>query len=149
MPTAVEDVLAGTTLFKNVSRDHVNDIAPLVQFQNFKAGQVIAKQGGLGRGLYIIRSGSADAVLNHGEDDEQVLATFGEGDFFGEISLLISRPRVASVVAKEATECLTFLRANFQDQALQAPQALWAMLEDLAERLANCDEQLGEHAMHH
>ena len=53
--------------------------------------------------MYIIQSGQA-AVIS-GRDDVQ-LSVLGDGDFFGEVSLLDETPRSATVVAR--THCLIF-----------------------------------------
>ena len=146
MPTSVEDMLANTSLFSRVGREDLNNIAGWVQFNNFEAGQVIAGEGDLGTVLHIIRSGAVDVVKSHGNDDAQRLASFGEGDFFGEMALLLGQPRSASVIATEATECISILRTTFEEQAT-AP-VLWAMLQHVAERLAKADEAIGEMHTH-
>ena len=142
MPESIEDMLANTDLFSRVSRDELHNIAGWVQIQTFNAGQVIDREGDLGTSLHIIRSGSVDIYQGYGSDDQQHLATIGEGDFFGEMALLLGRPRSATVVAQSETECLSLLRSSFEDGA-SAP-VLWSMLQHVSERLAHADEQLGE-----
>ena len=146
MPVSIEDMLANTSLFSRVDRDELHNIAGWVQIQNYSAGQVIDREGDLGTTLHIIRTGSVDVFQHYGSDDQQLLASFGEGDFFGEMALLLGRPRSATIVAKEDTECLSILRNTFADGAT-AP-VLWAMLQHVAERLAHADETIGEMHSH-
>ncbi len=146
MPESIEDMLANTSLFSRVSRDHLHHIAGWVQIQNFNAGQVIDREGDLGTTLHIIRSGSVDVYQHYDSDDQQHLASFGEGDFFGEMALLLGRPRSATVVAQTTTECLSLLRSTFEDEA--SSPVLWAMLQHVAERLSHADEQIGEMHAH-
>lgn len=146
MPVSIEDMLANTSLFSHVDRHELHNIAGWVQIQDFKAGHVIDREGELGTTLHIIRTGSVDVLQHYGTDEQQHLATFGEGDFFGEMALLLGRPRSATVVAKEDTECLTILRNTFEEDA--TVPVLWAMLQHVAERLAHADETIGEMHAH-
>lgn len=146
MPTAIEDMLANTSLFARVDREHLGEIAAWVQIQDFSAGQAIEREGDLGTALHVIRSGAVDVYQGYGTDKQQHLASFGEGDFFGEMALLLGNPRSATIIASEPTECLVILRSTFEDQA--TVEILWSMLHHVAERLASADEQLGELAAH-
>lgn len=146
MPISIEDMLANTSLFSRVDRDELHEIAGWVQIQNYKAGHVIDREGDLGTTLHIVRSGGVDVYQHYGSDDQQLLASFGEGDFFGEMALLLGRPRSATVVANTDTECLQILRNSFADGA--TVPVLWAMLQHVAERLAHADEVMGEMHSH-
>jgi small-conductance mechanosensitive channel/CRP-like cAMP-binding protein len=79
----------------------------------FGTGEVIMRAGEAGDSLYIIRSGNVSVRL--GVDGlEKEVAMLGEGDFFGEMSLMTGEPRHATVVAKSDTECYVIDRALFQ-----------------------------------
>lgn len=146
MPVSIEDMLANTSLFSRVDREELHNIAGWVQIQEYKPGQVIDREGDLGTTLHVIRSGAVDVYQSYGSDDQTLLASFGEGDFFGEMALLLGRPRSATVVATEETECLQILRNSFAESAT-AP-VLWAMLQHVAERLSHADETIGEMHSH-
>jgi small-conductance mechanosensitive channel/CRP-like cAMP-binding protein len=83
----------------------------------FGVGEVILRAGDPGDSLFVIRWGSV-AVRLRAEELEREVATLGEGEFFGEMSLLTGEPRRATVVAKEDVECYVIDRALFQ-QILQ------------------------------
>ena len=67
----------------------------------FTDGHVIARQGEVGTGFFLIAGGGAHVVR-----DGRTIATLGPGDFFGELSVLDGRPRIAQVVAAGETTCL-------------------------------------------
>ncbi len=146
MPTSIEDMLANTSLFSRVDRDQLHHIAGWVQIQNHPAGSVVEREGDLGTSLHIIRSGGVEVYQAYGTDDQQHLATFGEGDFFGEMALLLGRPRSATIVTNTETETLAILRNSFEEGA--SVPVLWAMLQHVAERLAHADEAIGEMHSH-
>ncbi len=145
MVTSFEDMLSKTVLFQNLDRKALQGIAGYCVERDFGKGQVITRQGELGTGLFIIVSGSVDVVHNRGEAGERLIATLSAGDFFGEMALFLERPRTATIVAREPTRCLTLVRWDFKDRALEAPAVLWNMLEVLAARLAGADQQILSH----
>ncbi|MGZ3425417.1 MAG: cyclic nucleotide-binding domain-containing protein [Polyangia bacterium] len=76
-------------------------------------GEVIMRAGDPGDSLYIIRSGSVSVRLVDGGLEKEV-AVLGEGEFFGEMSLMTGEPRKATVVARADAECYVIDRALFQ-----------------------------------
>lgn len=75
------------------------------------AGQVVVAQGDIGERYYVIVAGQADVI-----GDGRVVATLGAGEGFGEIALLRSTRRTATVVARGALQ----LQALTQDRFLSA-----------------------------
>ena len=62
------------------------------------------------------------------------LATFGEGEFFGEIAVFDGRARSADVVAATPLRTLAISRELVRAALEREPHAAWAMLETLAAR---------------
>lgn len=58
--------------------------------------------------MYFLQKGVVDVVA---EDGQTVFASMERGAFFGEISLLFSCPRTASIRAKTACDMFTLSRA--------------------------------------
>ena len=84
--------------------------------------------------LFICVQGKARAVK-----EEQVLAAFGPGDFFGEMAMIDKQPRFASVVAVERTRVIAFDRealfAQLNASSRLAVKFLWPLCRDLNDRL--------------
>ena len=78
----------------------------------FAAGQEIVRQGEPGSRFYMISSGTVEVVRRTGTD-EQVLATLGPGQYFGEVALLHASGRTATVRALEDTVVLSIARKDF------------------------------------
>jgi len=94
--------LAGVPLFEGISADSMSRLADVAGEQEFPAGHFIVRQGQVGTGLYVIVDGSVHVV--RGADE--VIATLGPGEFFGEMSVIDQQPRFASVQATESTSVL-------------------------------------------
>ena len=80
--------------------------------------------------LFVILEGEARV-----ERGEHRLATFGVGEFFGEIAVFDGRPRSADVVAATPLRALAISRELVRAALEREPRAAWAMLEVLAGRL--------------
>ena len=144
-PTSFEPLLAKASLFQGIKPEELRKFAGRVQLHRYEPGQTITRQGELGTGLYVIIQGSVNVIHDQGEPSETQIATLGEGDFFGDMALLRERTRSATIVAREATECVTLVRWDFKELALESPDLLWNMLETLADRLADADESVAHH----
>jgi CRP/FNR family transcriptional regulator len=96
--------------------------------------------------MYIIQSGSAHVELETPDEAHIHLATLGEQQFFGEMSLLDGAPRAASVVAAERTHALGFFRADLMGLIEHAPRLgfkiVWRLNNIMRRRL---NETLGEY----
>ena len=143
MAFSFEAALAKADLFAKVDHDHLSSFAEVASPQTYTDGQTITHQGDLGTGLYVITKGGAEVVLNQGEATEQSLATLDEGGTFGNMALLLERPRGATIVAKGDTECFVIHRSDFKRLTLETPEVLWNMLEAIAERLERANDALG------
>ncbi len=136
------DLLAGVWLFRNTSRDSLEKLAAFAFHREFKAGDVIMREGQTGNGLYIITTGKVDVIKGLDCPTPRKVATLGVGDVFGEMALIDEMPRSASVQAVEDTSCLGIDRFLFLTQLQKDPSVAITMLEVLARRLREMDENL-------
>ena len=103
--------------------------------QFFKKGEEIIKEGTLSDCAYIIESGSVQVskILSSGE--EQVVGVLKENDIFGEMSLIDSLPRSATVLALEDCTISVMTPEVFNSLSKRNPEALMPILKVLASRL--------------
>jgi CRP-like cAMP-binding protein len=72
-----------------------------------------------------------------------LLVKLGPGEFFGEMALLDGRPRSASVVATDDTQCLVLHRWDFLRELRKNPEIAVGMLSVLSGRIRATNEALG------
>ena len=125
-----ERLLLGCSLFMGLPAEGLAVLAQRATEVEFPAGHVIARQGEIGTGLFIIVSGAVK-VVRSGEQ----LARLGAGDFFGELSVLDRMPRTASVTAEAPTTCLALASWDFDAAVTESPSIALAILRGLALRL--------------
>lgn len=128
-------LLATARLFDGVDPDGMDRIAAVAVEVDFPADHVIARQGEIGTGFFVVISGAA-RVVRAGA----TVATIGPGDFFGELSVLDGRPRVAQVIADAPTTCLALASWDFEAVLLEEPRVTLAILRAMATRLRDLTE---------
>jgi CRP/FNR family transcriptional regulator len=132
-------LLGRTRLFSGVDAAGLERVAARVTELDVPADRVIARQGEIGTGFFVIVSGGVRVVR-----DGEVVAALGPGEFFGELSVLDGRPRVAQVVSSEPTICLALASWDFEAVVGEQPSVALAILRELAGRLRELTE-----AQHH
>jgi CRP-like cAMP-binding protein len=132
---SVEETLAHVELFSELDQDDLERLAKVTVSRNFESGDVIVREGELGVAFYIVARGKVEVVKDLGSGNEQVLASMGEGNFFGEMSLFDNEVRSASVRAAEATECLVLTKWDFNAELTTSPTITHAMFRILARRI--------------
>jgi CRP/FNR family cyclic AMP-dependent transcriptional regulator len=127
--------LAAVRLFDGVDPSGMAKIAAVAIEVEFPAGQVIARQGDIGSGLFVIITGRVRVTR-----DGRQIGELGPGDLFGELSVLDGRPRTAQVIAEEATTCLALSTWEFESVVREQPGVALAILRGLAARLRELTE---------
>jgi CRP/FNR family cyclic AMP-dependent transcriptional regulator len=130
------ELLGACRLFTGVGPTDLAALAERAVEVEFPPDRVIARQGEIGTGFFVVVDGAVRVVR-----DGQELAMLGPGEFFGELSVLDGKPRVAQVVTTRDTRCLALATWDFEAVLLANPSLALAILRGLAERLRNRTEQ--------
>ena len=129
------DMLGSMPLFQGVDVEDLGGIADRTVEVDYAGGGVIVREGEIGTGFFVIVSGSVRVVR-----DGETVSTLGRGEFFGELSVLDRRPRIAQVVAAEPTACLALASWDLEAVIAEQPRVALAMLRVLAERLRDLSD---------
>jgi CRP-like cAMP-binding protein len=130
------ELLGACPLFAGVTGDDLAAIAERALEVAFPPDHVVARQGEIGTGFFVIVDGSVRVVR-----DGQELARLGRGEFFGEMSVIDGLPRVAQVVTTSDTRCLALATWEFERLILDHPTIGLAILRGLSARLRSKTEQ--------
>ena len=133
-----EEFLGRVPIFSNCTAEEITAIAGVAQESFFQPGQIIVTQGTPGQAFYMITSGRVE-ILRDGVS----LGAFGPGDFFGEMSLLDSAPRSATIRALDHVACLMLSSWDFKALLERHPSIAIKLLEVLSRRLRVTDERVG------
>jgi CRP/FNR family cyclic AMP-dependent transcriptional regulator len=136
------DDLAQIQLFANLEREQLEKIAGLMHRLEVQPENEIVVEGETGQRLYIIVEGTAQVRQVLDTDRAKVLASLGKGNFFGELALLDSGPRSASVVAVTPCELFYLDRDEFMDLLKNYPEIAIKLAQTLAGRLRRANRQI-------
>eukprot|EP00105_Crassostrea_gigas_P013899 XP_011430377.1 PREDICTED: cAMP-dependent protein kinase regulatory subunit isoform X2 [Crassostrea gigas] len=110
-----EEFLGKVSILDNLDKWERLTVADALEPVQFEDGQEIVRQGEPGDDFFIITEGSAAVLQRRSENDEPVeVGRLGVSDYFGEIALLLDRPRAATVVARGPLKCVKLDRARFE-----------------------------------
>ncbi|GAB3962287.1 hypothetical protein GCM10028805_63130 [Spirosoma harenae] len=130
-------LLAQTSLFSQTPENVLASITPIMKEEEFAAGEPIFHKGDLGTGMYVIYTGEV-VVL----DGETELARFGRGDFFGELALLDTEARSATVEAVTDVRLLRIDQDDFYDLMEERGEILRSIVRSLSARIRRQNEVL-------
>lgn len=136
------DILKEIHLFQSLSEADRQTLCENLVSVLYPAGAVIFHAGEPGDSLYVITSGRAEVYVTNNTGEVVVLEVAGRGDFFGEISLLDSGPRTASVRAVDDVEAMCLSRERLEAFLEANPGAAISLLTAAGRRLRVSAEKI-------
>jgi CRP-like cAMP-binding protein len=116
-------------LFASLSRKELEQVAQWAEEVDVREGESVVGQDAFGYEFFVIEDGHADVV-----QDGRQIRTLGPGDFFGEIALLESDRRTASVVARSPMRLVVLHRREFRHIQHEMPDVAAKIEEAIRER---------------
>lgn len=152
-PTATKDhepdaleALKAVPLFAELRPAELKKVLRIMHQRTYQPGEVIFREGEPGAGMYVIKHGAVNIVIQLPDGTEQVLAQLADRQFFGELALLDDAPRSATAVAMQRTELLGFfvpeLEELLQRDAWLGSRVLLHLGRLMASRLRAMNETL-------
>jgi CRP-like cAMP-binding protein len=130
MAEDLAESLSRFNLFADLDRPQLEAIADPDWERWFSEGERVLRHGMSGGGFYVVLDGEAIVQL-HGEE----LGRLRPGEFFGEVSTLLSVEPTADVVAAAPLHCLEIPGPKLEAFLLDYPRVMLRMLQTEARRL--------------
>ena len=118
-------------LFAGLDEAQRAAIAEVVREVNIPAGEHLATQGEFAYDFFVIERGEAE--IRRGDE---LVATVGEGDVVGEIGLLLTGTRTATILATRPLTVVAMFTREFKQLESQVPQLAESLRALLRERMA-------------
>jgi len=131
----VAEQLARVPMFADLSKKHLQRVSSLATVVEVEPGRVLAAQGDTGREFVVVLSGDVEVCR-----DGEVLAKRSDGDFFGEIALLLDKPRTASVIATSPSTILVIEARDFKAMLQENPELYEPLIKAIGERIVLRDD---------
>ena len=129
------ELLSGIGLFENLHPEEIDLLLKLTISRRLVAKETLFQKGDPGNQLYGVLSGRLKAMAQGRDGKELVFAVMGPGDVIGEIAVIDSEPRSATVVALEKSELLCLDRRDLLPFLEDHPRAAIAFSTVLAKRV--------------
>ena len=130
--------MKGIAVFQRLQDDEFAPLAKIIREQTYSAGQCVCKAGDPSSSLFIIKTGTVEIVTTV-DGEQQVVATFSDGEFFGEMALFEYAPRSADVRVVLETVLFEIPKEDFDRFLLEQPsivaRLLYSMMEDMSRRV--------------
>jgi CRP-like cAMP-binding protein len=132
--------LSGVPWFAACTDEQLAEVAELAERLHIDEGEVILREGRLGRELFVILEGSV-IVTRAG----RVVNQWNAGDYFGELAAIEGVPRSATVTAATDLDVLIVGPREF-DAMMEIPGVRNALLVGMARRIRDADDRLAAYA---
>jgi small-conductance mechanosensitive channel/CRP-like cAMP-binding protein len=114
----LSELLRRLDVFSSCTQAQLTRLIELGSTCQWPAQELICRRGEPGKAMYLILKGQVEVLT---ADETTPLATLGNGQFFGEMALLLGIPRTASVRAVEACELFVIEEGDVQTLLTQWP----------------------------
>ncbi len=137
-------ILSSGALFSTLDGNELEIFAQFASTESFNAGTVVCCEGSEGDAMYVIATGSVRITLSTTGGKAAPVGTLGQGDTFGEISLLDGKKRTATAETLEPSELLSIKREDLLGCLQKQPLIAIKLLAALAGRLRMTDELIAD-----
>lgn len=121
-------------LFADFGQDELEAAIGLAKVKNYKAGDIIWREGEKGSSILCITSGRVEVRAKSPKGEEVKLAELKEKDFLGEVGYITKKARTATIIALEDTEVLEFEESAMDEIIHKFPEVKIIMEKYYVER---------------
>ena len=136
-----ENILKNISIFSDTCGDDLDKIAREMKKKEFKAGELIFREGDAGEELFVVVQGGVTIFIIDKEGKEVVLSDILAGNFFGEMSIIEQAPRSANCRVIEDSVFLVMHADDFMRITRTMPECavniMNKMLSITVQRLMN------------
>jgi CRP-like cAMP-binding protein len=134
---SIIEFLGGIPIFGGLDQDELSKVAGYLRQRAYDAGEVIVREGEQARELFIVRRGQVEIYKElAGESAEARIASLGEGECFGEMSLIDIMPRSASVRAASDTQVMSLSYSDFHALCVWRMETFTMLVMNIAREIS-------------
>jgi len=135
-------LLEKVPVFAELAPEDLGRVVEVAVPRRFAAQQVIFREGDSSDTCYVVRSGHARAVREHGDGRTITLAHFGPEDIFGELAMFDDERRSATVETLDAVDAIAIAGSDMRRLLRRHNDISAKLVTVLARRLRDANERL-------
>ncbi len=110
----------------------------------FNKGEVVFREGEIGRSFYHIEDGSAGVYLHYGDADQRKLTDMQPGQYFGEMAVIEAWPRSTTIVAENELHVIEIPEEDLNEYLKLYPDKIYALMRQLGDRIRSLTAEYEE-----
>ncbi len=142
MHSDLQSILQTVPIFSKLGDKTLAALAEQATTKTYPKNAIVIAEGESGDALYIIASGKVRISLNDEAGKEVCLGTESTGQYFGELALLDTAPRSASVVTESNSVFAVISRNQFHQWLEEYPQAGLMIMQELVHKIRDLTENV-------
>ncbi|MEN8098657.1 MAG: cyclic nucleotide-binding domain-containing protein [Chloroflexota bacterium] len=127
-------LLQGVALFSDLDEDRLQKIVDISQIRDCSGGEIIVAKGAVGEELFLVLDG--EVSIRTSDDPSTAFVFLGRGQIIGEMALVDSGYRSATVQAVSPTELVVFQKDDIYRLCEEDPQLGYYIMRNLAADLS-------------
>ncbi|MFL5846160.1 MAG: Crp/Fnr family transcriptional regulator [Solirubrobacteraceae bacterium] len=138
----VAGLLATVPVFETLEASDLERVAAVAVPRSFPPHHIIFREGDESDTCYVVSTGHARAVREHGDGRTISLAHFGPGDIFGELAMFDDERRSATIETLDDVRAVAILGADMRRLIREHPDLAVKLVISLGRRLRETNERL-------
>jgi CRP-like cAMP-binding protein len=139
--------LACSPLFSSLTAGEREKVFKRFHLRKVPEGTLLFKGGEPSQSLYMIKSGEVEIFIQNRHERKTTLATLRSGNFFGEIGVVMNKPRMAFAKTTQPSELLELTKEDMEACFLKFPKLQPILKEISSKRLVQMKELLSQDAV--
>lgn len=135
-------ILRNVPLFAGLDDGEIAKLAAVAVVSVTPKHAVVIQEGDKSDSIYLINSGKVKVLISDAEGHEIILSILGPGDYFGEMSLIDSQPRSASIVSMEPVHFTVIAKSDFDRCLASNPNIASHIMVELVKRLRTANQKI-------
>lgn len=127
-------------VFESLSEDDINELNEVAHRREYAHDTVICEEGKLETTFYVIESGTVCVTQRTNAEGERMLGVMRDGEFFGEMALLDSAPRAATVRTMTSCVLIEISKNVFESILRRNPSVALTLLRGITDNLRATDQ---------
>lgn len=132
-------LLSGSSLFCELGQQELEELAQHAEWRSLPARKAVVQQGSQSQEMYAVLRGRLKVIRESTDGREATLGILEPGEVFGELAMLDSEPRTATVETLEPCELLVLRRNDVVGFLENHPKVMRQLILILCQRLRSAD----------
>lgn len=129
-------------IFQGLEIGRLEDIATRAEMRRVARGVTVVEAGEAIDNVYFVLNGSMKVLVCDEDGREVIFTIIGQGDIFGEMSLVDDEPRSATVISAVPSDLVVFSQATFRQIMAENFEVCMYLVGNLARRLREADRKI-------